>query len=221
MKRLFLSFLIFASIIFSKNQNNVYQAQIDVSGIFQNKLKNLVNTSISHNISSVLDNYSYVVQQMAKEEKICYQQYQMSLQQKRYLLSHGYKEIVTRLLASRQLSDEQIWLLWQEYKNKRKWDWSNEKVYTENDLAYGLEKRKRDRHRQEQADERRRADEQKRVEYSKLFQKYDPKILQTFDYVSSYQNHRQQALQQTINDGGKKHTKTYDLDAQTKAFMQA
>ncbi len=220
MKRLFLSFLVFTSIVFSKNQNDVYQAQIDLSSLFQNKSKKLVNTFICQNIPSVIDNYSYVVQNMTKEERICHQQYRMSLQQKRYLLSHSYKEIVNRLLACKYLFDEQIWSLWQEYKNKRYWDWNNEKNYTENDLKDGLEKRKKDRQKQEQADEKRRADEQQRIEHQKLLQKYDLKILQNFDYVSSYQNHRQQALQQTINDSGKKHIKTHDVDVQTKAFMQ-
>lgn len=242
MKRLFLGFLVFASVVFAKNQNNIPEAQIDASSIFQSKSKKLAPVSSSQNILSVLDNYSYIAQQMIKEEKICQQQYQMSLQQKKYLLSRSYDEIVDRLLAQKDLTDEQIWLLWQEYKNKRKWDWSNEKVYTENDLKDGLEKRKRDRQKQEQVDEKRRNDERKaldqqkklegqqRLEHQKLLQKYDPKILRNsschsrldleYSLISSYQQSREQALNQTIFDGGKKHVKTYDIDLQTKAFMQ-
>jgi hypothetical protein len=220
MKRLFLGFLVFASVLFSKNQNNIPEAQINVSSVFQNGSKKLAQISTAQNIHSVLDNYSYIVQNMAKEERICHQTYHMSLLQKKYLLSHSYKEIVNKLLACKQLSDEQIWLFWQEYKNKRYWDWSNEKVYTENDLKDGLAKRKRDREKQEQAEERRRADERNKIEHQKLLQKYDLKILQNSDYVSSYQQSREQALKQTISDGGKKYTKTHDVDVQTKAFMQ-
>jgi hypothetical protein len=231
MKRLFFVFLFLDSIIFSKNQTDDWRLYCALDSKYdsgygnqsfleQSDQKSIIKVSSSKNVSSVLDNYSYIVQNMAKQERICHQQYRMSLQQKKYLLSHSYKEIVNKLLACKHLSDEQIWLLWQEYKNKRSWDWSNEKVYIENDLKDGLEKRRRERQKQELSDERRRADEQKRIEHQKLLQKYDSKMLQNTDYVSPYQSNRQQALQQTINDGGKKHVKTHDIDIQTKAFMQ-
>jgi hypothetical protein len=89
MKLLFLGFLVFASVIFSKNQNDIHEAQINLSGVFHNQSKKLVNSSSFQNTPSVLDNYSYIVQQMTASEKQCQWQYQMSLQQKVQLLSHG------------------------------------------------------------------------------------------------------------------------------------
>lgn len=55
-----------------------------------------------------------------------------------------------------------------------------------------------------------------------LLQKYNPEILHNCDdsCISSYQQQREQALQQTIQDGGKQHIQTHAIDPQTQVFMQ-
>jgi hypothetical protein len=72
-KKLFLIFLIFSSIIFTKNEHNIPQAQLDLSSIFQNRSKNLTQPSASQSIPSVLDNYSYLLQVLSAAERQCLQ----------------------------------------------------------------------------------------------------------------------------------------------------
>jgi hypothetical protein len=114
-------------------------------------------------------------------------------------------------LAQKHLTDEQIFSLWEEYKNKRYWDWNNEKIYTENDLKDALEKRKQQRKKQEQADEKIRTDEQKKIEHQELLKKYEPKILENYDYVASYQDYREQAQLQLLQDERQFFEDAYDL----------
>ncbi|MBI2345280.1 hypothetical protein HYV10_04415 [Candidatus Dependentiae bacterium] len=234
--------------LYDNPANNSDSCTINTSkGIFSFKLsdandfKNSPNDFKNSSLINSLELREQLLVEAITKELVCRKTYKMTGHQKDKLLSSDYQDIVRELLNLEHLSDQQIWQLWEEYKQKHRVRVGSNNKY-EQELKNSLSKRKKERDKQrvqeqeikkkaeqqqvrQQKEQEQRIQEQQRQE---LLKKYNPKILNSFDdgldqkshYISSYYQQREQALQQTINDGGKQHVRGYELDTQTQALLQ-
>lgn len=145
---------------------------------------------------------------MVHEEIVCRQKFHMTLQEKKQMQKLNYNDFVQVLLGRDDLSDQDKWDLWHDYSDKRFWNWNNEKFESEIQLKEGMKKQ----HKKQEAE--------KQKHHQRVVAKYEKIALQSPGYVSVYHEKREQALKQTIQDGGKQHVQTHKIDAQTQAFMR-
>ncbi|MBI2259958.1 MAG: hypothetical protein HYU67_13795 [Flavobacteriia bacterium] len=183
-----------------------------------------------------LDLQEQLIVEAIVKECVCRQTYQMTGKEKERLLSSEYQDIVHKLLGLDHLSDQNIWKLWEEYKQRHRLRFGSNSKY-EQELKDQLAKRKKERDKQVAKTKRKEQEHKKKIEVEELekqreqqrireqkqaalVKKYNQNILDNSEYISSYYQSRQQALKETIEDGGKQHIKTYDIDAQTQALLQ-
>lgn len=71
----------------------------------------------------------------------CHIRYGMTPEQVSYLMSRWFSNFVQDLLSKPMISEEALWELWLQYKEKRFWNWQDSKDYYENIIKAELTKR--------------------------------------------------------------------------------
>lgn|GEM_PF-1601397 len=185
--------------VFNSNIENMFSAPFYDKDSYGNSLNHrwLVSKSVDE-----------IYAHMVHEEMLCRQKYHMTLQVKKQMQKLSYDDFVQALLGREDLSDQDKWDLWHDYSDKRWWNWSNEKFESEIQLKEGMKKF----HKKQEAKQKK--------QHQAVVTKYEKIALQLPGYVSVYHEKREQALNQTVEDGGKQHVQTHKIDAQTQAFMQ-
>lgn len=181
-----------------------------------------------------LDLQEQLVVKAIIKECICRTIYQMTGKEKEKFLSSDYQDIIRLLLRLEGVSDQNIWKLWEEYKQRHTFRFGSNKKYEE-ELRTGLTKRKKERDKQALEKKRKEQANNKKIAADELqrkqafLRKYNQNILDASphsgldpesSFISSCHQQRQQALEQTISDGGKHYVKNHAVDIQTQAFMQ-
>jgi len=163
-----------------------------------------------------------------KSNKICMQEqatqakYAMSFACKQQLLSLSYADFLKKVTSQESLSDEQILMLWNEFKDKRCWNYGNEKTDYENKLKEFLGDRKVKRLRQQQIkDAQERLLQQQQAQSLTQRQKPYVDIELLFAKESSFYAKRTQALAQTAQEGYQKYEASHAVDAQTAGMLEA
>ncbi|MBP9765119.1 hypothetical protein KBD08_02165 [Candidatus Babeliales bacterium] len=163
-----------------------------------------------------------------KSNKICMQEqatqakYAMSFAYKQQLLSLSYADFLKKVTSQESLSDEQILMLWNEFKDKRCWNYGNEKTDYENKLKEFLGDRKVKRLRQQQIkDAQERLLQQQQAQSLTQRQKPYVDIELLFAKESSFYAKRTQALAQTAQEGYQKYEASHAVDAQTLGYLES
>jgi len=172
------------------------------------------------NISSRL-NYHQIYAQAIYDEIQCRQFFHMTLQQKKELFKLNYYDFAQKLLRRDNLSDQAIWALWHEYKNKRLWDWNNEKFENEIKIKEALKLRQKHREQKEALTQPQRLNQFLPEEIIYLKSAYALPINHSESHtVQKFIAARELALQQTENDNFKQYNASHTLTSQAQAYLK-
>jgi|GEM_PF-1234976 len=171
-------------------------------------------------ISSQL-NYDQIYTKAICDEIQCRQFFHMTLEQKRLLLKLNYNDFVHKLLSKDDLSDQAIWTLWHEYKNKRLWDWDNEKFENEIKIKNTLKLRQKHREQQNTLAQQHSFTQLLPKEIIYLKSAYELPINNSKNHtIQKLVAARELALQQTENDNFKQYDASYTLTPQAQAYLK-
>lgn len=220
---------------FNYQQFQYNQLQQDISFYADTKVQ-----SSFGNVSNA--EYREILKQAVVHEIVCRQVFHMSIAQKEQMKRLSYDDFVQALLLRDDLSDQAIFALWNEYKEKRWWDWSNEKFENEIEIQDGLEKRRKDREKEERRKQQKEREAQqeaiKRQKMQDAHEQYQrDSIAQQHQYLAnmydisfqSFGNNetsesrvivRQQALEKTRRESFVQYEQQYCLTPQTQAYVQ-
>lgn len=191
MKRLFWSFLVLTSIIFSKNDDipdfyiNLYDSipnNQDICTINTSKGNfsfNLSDPNDFKNLSLInsLELSEQLIVAAIITEFICCQTYHMTGKQKEKLLSSDHQDVVRQLLKLDHVSDQHIWKLWEEYKQNHRWGFAYKSKY-EQKLKDGLFKRKKEQDKKIAEANRKEKENKKKLELERIEKEKEHKRVQ-------------------------------------------
>lgn len=187
--------------------------------------------------------YVHALKQTIINEIVCRQIFHMTIIQKEQMKQLNYDDFVKALLLRDDLSDQAILALWDEYKNKRIWNFSNEKDDNEIKVKDWLKKRRQKIEVEERRKEKEEREAQewiiKRQNLQAAHEQHEREfIVQEYQYLTYIYNNlsfqsfgneqasesniiiRQQALEKTKSDSFLQYDQQYCLTPQTEAYAR-